>query len=173
MLEILRFDVQPPQILYHLVTLAAAVVLSLPIAWNRERATRQMGLRTFPLVALASTGFVLMGEIAMPDDVEAQARILQGLITGVGFLGGGAIVKQGLSVLGTATAASIWNTAAMGAAVAHGAYEIAIVLSLVNAAVLWGLTPLKRELDGANDPDGERGGGRNGDRHPEDEEGTG
>ncbi len=153
MLEIFRFDVQPAEILYHLVTLVAAVVLSLPIAWNRERATRQMGLRTFPLVALASAGFVLMGEVAMPDNPEAQARVLQGLITGVGFLGGGAILKQGLNVLGTATAASIWNTAALGAAVAHGGYEIAIVLSLVNAAVLWGLTPVKRELDEANDPD--------------------
>lgn len=153
MLELFRFDVQPAQILYHLTTLAAAVVLSLPIAWNRERATRQMGLRTFPLVALASTGFVLMGEVAMPGNQEAQARILQGLITGIGFLGGGAILKQGLNVVGTATAASIWNTAAMGAAVAHGAYEIAIVLSLINAAVLWGLSTVKSELDGANDPD--------------------
>lgn len=157
MLEIFRFDIDPAHVLYHLVTLAASVVLSLPIAWNRERATRQMGLRTFPLVALASTGFVLMGEAAMPGNMEAQARVLQGLITGVGFLGGGAILKQGLSVVGTATAASIWNTAAMGAAVAHGAYEIAIVLSLVNAAVLWGLTLVKRELDEANDPDRWRG----------------
>lgn len=153
MLDVFRFDIDPTHVLYHLVTLAASVALSLPIAWNRERATRQMGLRTFPLVALASTGFVLMGETAMPGNMEAQARILQGLITGVGFLGGGAILKQGLSVVGTATAASIWNTAAMGAAVAHGAYEIAIVLSLVNAAVLWGLTTVKRELDGANDRD--------------------
>lgn len=154
--EIFGFDTSPADLLHHLVVLAISVALTLPIAWNRERATRQMGLRTFPLVALASTGFVLMGETAMPEDVEAQARILQGLITGVGFLGGGAIVKQGVSVLGTATAASIWNTAAMGAAVAHGAYEIALVLSLTNAAVLWGLTPVKKELDGANDPDRQR-----------------
>lgn len=153
MLELYRFDVHPAEILYHLVVLAAAVILSLPIAWNRERATRQMGLRTFPLVALASTGFVLMGEVAMPGNEEAQARILQGLITGIGFLGAGAILKQGLNVVGTATAASIWNTAAMGAAVAHGAYAIAIVLSLINAAVLWGLSTVKRELEGANDPD--------------------
>ena len=156
MLEMFRLGFQPGEPLFQLAALLGSVVLSLPIAWNRERATRQMGLRTFPLVALASTGFVLMGEISISDNPEARARILGGLITGVGFLGGGAILKEGLTVVGTATAASIWNVAAMGAAVAYGAYDIAIVLSLVNTAVLWGMTSVKRELDDANEPDRDR-----------------
>lgn len=65
-------------------------------------------------------------------------------MTGIGFIGGGAILKGGVSVHGTATAASIWNTGAIGAAVAYGRYEIAILLSLVNFATLHFLTPLKR-----------------------------
>jgi putative Mg2+ transporter-C (MgtC) family protein len=57
-------------------------------------------------------------------------------MTGIGFIGGGSILKQGGSVSGTATAASIWNTGAIGAAVAWGRYEIAIALSAVNFVLL-------------------------------------
>ena len=135
------------EILYHLGALAAAFVLALPIAWERERSARQMGLRTFPLVALASTGYILVAQAALGDDPQAMARIVQGLMTGIGFLGGGAIVKQGVDVRGLATAASIWNTAAVGAAVAFDRYEIAILLSAVNFAVLRGMRPVKREID--------------------------
>ena len=61
----------------------------------------------------------------------------EGLLTGIGFIGSGAILKTEASVRGTATAASIWNTAAVGAAVAYGNYDIAIVLSIANFAVRW------------------------------------
>jgi putative Mg2+ transporter-C (MgtC) family protein len=68
------------------------------------------------------------------------------LITGIGFIGGGAILKEGASVHGTATAASIWNTGAIGAAVAFGRYEIAIVLSFINFVTFRWLTPIKDAL---------------------------
>jgi putative Mg2+ transporter-C (MgtC) family protein len=123
-------------ILNHFLKIAAAFVLALPIAWEREESTRIMGMRTFPLVALASCGFVLLGIKITGADGEAQARILQGLMSGIGFIGGGAILKEGNSVRGTATAVSIWTTGAIGAAVAHGRYEIAIILSLVNFLTL-------------------------------------
>lgn len=64
-------------------------------------------------------------------------------MTGIGFVGGGAILKSAGSVHGTATAASIWNTGAIGAAVAFERYEIAIVLSLINYGSLRLLPPLK------------------------------
>lgn len=136
------------QILYSLGILVGAFLLALPIAWDRERSRRQMGLRTFPLVAVASAGYVLVGHYALGGEPQPMARIIQGLITGVGFLGGGAIVKEGLNVLGTATAASIWNTAAVGAAVAFGRWEIGVALSLTNVLVLRFLAPIKREIDG-------------------------
>ncbi len=78
---------------------------------------------------------------------ESTSPIIQGLITGIGFIGGGAILKDRGSVHGTATAASIWNTGAVGAAVAFGRYEIALVLSVINFATLRLLTPLKRNVD--------------------------
>lgn len=66
-----------------------------------------MGLRTFPLVAVASCGYVLVALSVSGESDEAQARIIQGLMSGIGFIGGGAILKEGANVRGTATAASI------------------------------------------------------------------
>jgi putative Mg2+ transporter-C (MgtC) family protein len=124
---------------------AIAFVLALPIAWERIRSRRHIGLRTFPIVAIASCGYILIIR-ALPDITpEAEARALQGLLSGIGFIGGGAILKQGLDVRGLATAASIWNTGAIGAAVAFGREEIAIVLSLINFLMLYFLTPVAQE----------------------------
>ncbi len=73
-----------------------------------------------------------------------MARIIEGLITGMGFIGGGAILRQADSVKGTATAASLWVTGAIGAAVGLGSYDVAIVLSLATVITLWIMEPLKR-----------------------------
>jgi putative Mg2+ transporter-C (MgtC) family protein len=139
------------KILDHLGKLAAAYFLALPVGWERERVGRSAGLRTFPLVAIASCGYVLLAENVISGSPEARARIIEGLITGMGFIGGGAILKQTTSdgaptkVSGTATAASLWNTGAIGAAAGHGSYEIAVVLSIVNLVTLHLLAALKRE----------------------------
>jgi putative Mg2+ transporter-C (MgtC) family protein len=120
---------------YNLVLLAIAFLLALPVAMNREHQARSAGLRTFPLVAIAACGYMLVGTSVFSDAV-AEARILEGLITGIGFIGGGAILKGKGSVSGTATAASIWNTGAIGVAVAYGRFEIAILLSAINFITL-------------------------------------
>ena len=103
--------------LAHLVALAVAYVLALPIGWNREREERSAGLRTFPLVAMAACGFVMIATEVLGADSQQHSRILEGLMTGMGFVGGGAILKQGDRAKGTATAASLWATGAIGAAV--------------------------------------------------------
>lgn len=139
------FDLDLYRVLQHLLKLSAAALLTLPIGWDREVANRRrLGLRTFPLVSMASCGYVLVAQSVVSGD--ALARVIQGLITGIGFLGGGAIVKQGLDVHGTATAASIWATAAIGAAVAFGRLEIAVALGLATFASLYGLTPVKEKI---------------------------
>lgn len=119
----------------HLGHMALAYVLALPIAWDREYRSQGAGLRTFPLVAVGSCAFVLIG-MAVLSNSESHARILYGLMTGLGFIGGGAILKSEAGVKGSATAASIWITGAMGAAVAWQRYEIAIFLSLVDFLTL-------------------------------------
>jgi putative Mg2+ transporter-C (MgtC) family protein len=128
-------DVAWTQVLFHLGQLAIAWILSLPVAWDRELESRGAGLRTFPLVAVAACGYTLVG-ISVLTSTEAESRILQGLITGIGFIGGGAILKSGGSVSGTATAASIWNTGLIGMAVAFSRYEVALVMALINFVTL-------------------------------------
>lgn len=126
------------QLLTGLVQAAVAFVLGATIGWERHRAHRTAGLRTFPIVAMASCAYVLVGQSAFLDNPEAQSRIIQGLITGIGFIGGGAILKDtgGTGVFGIATAASIWNTGAIGASVGFMRFDVAVVLTLVNFLIL-------------------------------------
>jgi len=131
-------------VLSHLRELLLAYTLALPIAWNRETSARTAGLRTFPLVSVATCGFMLIG-FQVFDSTDAEARVMQGLITGMGFIGGGAILKDGGSVKGTATAASLWSTGAVGCAVASHRPEIAVVIALTTFLTLRLLTPLKQE----------------------------
>jgi len=138
-------------VLPHLFALAVAYILALPIGWNREREERSAGLRTFPLVAIATCGFIRAAESLVAQSPEAAARIVEGLITGMGFIGGGAILRLKDSVKGTATAASLWVTGAIGVSAGLGAYDVALVLSLVTLITLWLLSPLKRT--GASDAD--------------------
>src|SRR5919198_2799940 len=118
-----------------LITISVAYVLAVPIGWHRLRTERRFGLRTYPLVAIASCTFLLIGE-AMPGTAKADPRLIQGLMTGIGFLGAGAILKRGGRIHGIATAASIWSTAAMGAATAYRKFELAMILSLVTFVTL-------------------------------------
>ena len=138
------FGSNPFNILPHVMALLVAYLLAIPIGWNREQEERSAGLRTFPLVAVATCGFVQASESFIVGEPEAMARIMEGLITGMGFIGGGAILRQQDSVKGTATAASLWVTGAIGAAVGLGSYDVAVVLTLVTIATLWIMSPLKR-----------------------------
>lgn len=131
-------------LLPHLAALLIAYVLALPIGWNREQEERSAGLRTFPLVAVATCGFIQAAEGLVSDSPEAMARIIEGLITGMGFIGGGAILRRDDSVKGTATAASLWVTGAIGVAAGVGSYDVAVMLSLVTVVTLWLLSPLKK-----------------------------
>ncbi len=135
------------------IKLTLAWLLTLPTGWWREKEMHAIGIRTFPIVAMASCGYLLILQGAPnTDSFTASSRVLQGLVAGIGFVGGGAIVRDGMSVHGTATAASIWNTGAIGAAVALGKYEVAIVLSVLNLITLKSLVPLKKRLDGPLNP---------------------
>ena len=143
-LESSPFDVGP-----HIAALLIAYLLALPIGWNREREERSAGLRTFPLVALACCGVVQAAEHIVVGNPEAMARIVEGLITGMGFIGGGAILRLKDSVKGTATAASLWATGAIGIAVGLGSYDVALVLSAITIATLWPLSVVKDKIIGA------------------------
>ena len=123
-------DIEWNQIWFNLIHLGIAYILALPVAMNREADSRSAGLRTFPLVAMAACGYTLVG-FSVLGSTDAEARVLQGIITGIGFIGGGAILKSKGNVSGTATAASIWTTGLIGIAVAADRYEIAMLLSVL------------------------------------------
>jgi len=126
-------------------------LLTALIGWEREQEAHSAGLRTFPLVGMASCGYLLILG-AHPNSAD-QSRVLQGLITGIGFVGGGAILKEGATVRGTATAASVWNAGVIGASVAMEHYGIAIILALLNLFTLRALLPLKNWIDERRHPD--------------------
>lgn len=126
-------------------------VLTAFIGWDREKEAHSAGLRTFPIVGMASCGYLLV--LGSHPDTGDQSRVLQGLITGIGFVGGGAILKEGATVKGTATAASIWNAGMIGASVAMGHIQIAIILAVLNLFTLRALLPVKLWLDRKSNPD--------------------
>lgn len=133
----------------NLTLLGIAFVMALPVAFNRERSSRSAGLRTYPLVAISACALMLIG-IRVIDDNAAEARVMQGIITGMGFVGGGAILKGGNNVRGLATASSLWATGALGIAVAWQRFEIALVISLLMLLALSAGTEAKK-LVGADE----------------------
>jgi putative Mg2+ transporter-C (MgtC) family protein len=133
-------------VLRHMVELALAYIFAIPIAWDRETHARTAGLRTFPLVAVAACAYMLIGYQVL-DSTDAEARVIQGLMTGMGFIGGGAILKHGGKVQGTATAASLWATGAIGLAVASHRFEIALLISAATFLTLRFLKPIAATQD--------------------------
>src|SRR3954463_2995813 len=140
----------------HVVALAAAFALAVPIGWDREKRARSAGFRPFPLVAMASCGFVQASESLLVHSPDGMAKVIEGLITGIGFIGGGAILKQGNSVQGTATAAThrapgataaSWATGAIGVSVGLGAFDVAVTVSVFTFLTLRLLTLVKEEDD--------------------------
>jgi putative Mg2+ transporter-C (MgtC) family protein len=130
----MALDIDFAQVIQHLSLMAITLLLAMPIAINREHKAHGAGLRTFPLVAIASCAFMLVG-MSVYEGSEAEARVMYGIITGMGFIGGGSIIKTDSGASGTATAAGIWLTGAIGLSVAYQKYEIAIALSIVGYLV--------------------------------------
>jgi putative Mg2+ transporter-C (MgtC) family protein len=127
------------------VGLAAA--LGGVIGLERELREREAGLRTHLLVSVGAALFTLVSAYAWTDWhfsnreglVFDPTRIAAQVVTGIGFLGAGAIIRQGLSIRGLTTAATLWVVAAIGMAVGVGYYEAAIVTTALVLLSLWPL----------------------------------
>lgn len=126
----LQFDI----LLGDLGRMLMAFGLAFPLGWERGHRADSVGFRTLPLVAMAACGFSLI--LGPGTDGDVQTRVMQGVITGIGFIGGGAIVKTERHVEGLATAASIWAAGAIGLAVGYGKTNIAVVLCLTSVLSL-------------------------------------
>ena len=131
-----------------LLRLALAAVLGGLIGVERELREREAGLRTHLLVALGSALFTIVGAYGFDAFLNTGAsvvradptRIAAQIVTGIGFLGAGAIIRQGLSVRGLTTAATLWVVAAVGLAAGAGYYSVAVITT---AIVLIALYPLR------------------------------
>jgi len=139
------------ELLRLVVSIALSCLLTFPLGWERKQHSHaDVGLRVFPLVAVGACVYVFVGQqLFTGEQRNEQADVLQGLMTGIGFIGAGAIIKHAGGVSGLATAAAIWTTGAIGAAVAYGFYALALVLSLVNLFILAMTRKLKRRAEAA------------------------
>ena len=150
MLESL-FDFDWEVMLAYTVQMVLAFGLVLPVGFNRESSRQSIGLRTFPLVSLASCCFTLLGFELNGDDDSLMGEVLGGIITGIGFVGGGAILQKDDRIEGTSTAAAIWAAGCVGVAVAMGRLEIAVLISVFMVGIFYFVSPLKQKLSKEND----------------------
>lgn len=122
------------RILDSLLKLGLALLIGTIIGAEREYKNKSAGLRTLILICLGSTLFtIISGSLGAENET---GRIASNIVTGIGFLGAGAIMREGLTVSGLTTASSIWVTAALGMAVGAGEYHLAVFATLVVLAVL-------------------------------------
>ena len=139
------FDINVNEVIKNLIQLFIALVLPFMTAWEREATSRSAGLRTFPLVSMAACTFTILA-MSIFEDQGAQSKVIAGIVTGIGFIGGGAILKDSSKVSGTSTAAAIWSTGAIGIAVGLERIEIAIALSFMTFATLKIIGRVKEEV---------------------------
>lgn len=134
-----------------LVRLVLALVLGAVVGWDREMQQMPAGFRTHALVALGSGVFTVVSGYAFTGASADPTRIAAQIVSGVGFLGGGAILRHGGSVRGLTTAASLWAVAAIGMAAGAGLYVVAVggtLLVIVTLELFQRLERfLKRRLD--------------------------
>jgi putative Mg2+ transporter-C (MgtC) family protein len=139
------------------VRLVVAALLGLAVGFEREIHGHPAGLRTHMLVAVGSGLFTVLsaygfgaGSAAVPID---PTRIAAQIVSGIGFLGAGAILKDGIVIRGLTTAASLWATSAVGMAAGAGEYVIAAVATATILVSLWPINALAERLHGTAVPE--------------------
>ena len=133
------------EIVEWLTKLGLALLVGTIIGAEREYKNKSAGLRTLVLICLGSTLFTILStELGARSET---ARIASNIVTGIGFLGAGAIMREGLNVSGLTTASSIWVTAALGMAVGAGEYYLSILGALTVLIVLTLFTFIQPLID--------------------------
>jgi putative Mg2+ transporter-C (MgtC) family protein len=130
-----------------LLRLALAAALGAAIGFERELREREAGLRTHLLVSLGSALFTIVSAYGFHAFLASGANVVRAdptriaaqIVTGIGFLGAGAIIRQGLSVRGLTTAATLWVVAAIGLAAGAGYYSAAVISTVLVLVSLWPL----------------------------------
>jgi putative Mg2+ transporter-C (MgtC) family protein len=128
------------------LNLLGALALGLVVGYERTYHGRAAGMRTYGLVCMASAALTVLagyptfwygGQIGSFVGAD-PTRIIQGIVTGIGFLGAGVIMREGMNISGLTTAASLWASSAIGIMVGVGFYPAAILLALLSAvSMMW------------------------------------
>jgi len=130
-----------------LLRLGSGVGLGAVIGFERQYRARMAGLRTNALVAAGATLFVLLSAHWFTGNAADPTRVAAQIVSGIGFLGGGVILREGLTVRGLNTAATLWCSAAVGALCGAGLYSVAAAGTVAVIAVNIVLRPLGRVVD--------------------------
>jgi putative Mg2+ transporter-C (MgtC) family protein len=130
-----------------LMNIVGALLLGMIVGYERSFHGRAAGMRTYGLVCMASAAVTVIvgypqywygGLLPLTANTD-PTRVIQGIVTGIGFLGAGVIMKEGLNISGLTTAASIWASSAIGILCGAGFYFAAIMLALISSAtMIWG-----------------------------------
>ncbi len=119
--------------------LLAALGIGLAIGWERQRRHKPAGLRTHALVTLACALLIASAQLVVqrsPSESGVSGRVMQGILAGVGFIGAGTILRQGATVVGLTTAATIWMAATLGIAGGFGFYILAVAGAVLSFLVI-------------------------------------
>lgn len=136
------------QLVQVIVRLVAATLLGAVVGLQRERAGKPAGLRTHMLVTLGTAVFVLScAGVGM--SLEGLSRVIQGIVTGIGFIGAGSILKldEERDIQGLTTAAGVWMTAAVGVAVGLGSIGVAVLSTIFSIFILSWATRIERKVN--------------------------
>jgi putative Mg2+ transporter-C (MgtC) family protein len=126
--------------------LMTAAVLGAILGFEREVRQKAAGLRTNTLIAIGSALFTVMSYELAADGNADPARVAAQIVTGIGFLGAGAIMRTGSGVQGLTTAATVWVNAAVGVAAGGGEYHLAFIATGVTLATLLVMHPLETAI---------------------------
>lgn len=119
--------------------LVVAAALGMVVGLEREVHEHPAGMRTHLLVAVGAAAFTILSVEAFAGPDGDGGRVAAQIVTGIGFLGAGAILKEGATVRGLTTAASLWAMAAIGMAVGVGAWGVGVVVTVIVVVSLWPL----------------------------------
>lgn len=125
------------QVAHVIIRLVAAALLGAIVGIQRQTTRKPAGLRTHMLVSLATAAFVVSCSGA-GTSADGLSRVIQGIVTGIGFIGAGSILKlsEQHEIRGLTTAASVWMTAAIGVTVGLGSLGIALMLTILALLIL-------------------------------------
>ncbi len=134
----------------YIIRILLAAAVGGAIGLEREYRDKSAGFRTMILIATGSAFFTILSDV-MGESIQDNARIAAAVVSGIGFLGAGVILKDGDTIKGMTTAASIWLVSSLGMGMALGLYELVGIITAVILFVLWILPPFERFIDSLHD----------------------